>query len=145
MSMTFEPVPPPDRVPVNKIAESLGLLPGLRPEKNSDSSQCNICGEVQPIGSWRVWVPDSVSIGDSAASVIETCRQSYYNGHSGAWCLKCALKLGRTEVGNMNDLEKQLSQLATKDDLRRMARHIEISAAIILVTAMLAITYFGLS
>ena len=95
MKFTMTEVPPPKEVPVHQIAETIGLLPGLTAHKDSGGWRCDNCGRMQAGKSvWIVWVPDGVSITDSAENISEACRQSAYNGSGSGWCLKCAKALG---------------------------------------------------
>lgn len=94
----FVEVPPPAKVPVQGAAEALGLVPGLRAEKSRGGGwRCSNCHQMQPGGSWEVWVPDSVRHGDPESAITEACRRNAYNGHHSAWCLKCAPKVSRAE------------------------------------------------
>jgi hypothetical protein len=90
----FEEVPPPAAAPVQPRAKELGLLDGLHAHETDHPYRCGWCSQMQPSGSLQVWVPDGVRRGDPSWSVKEAARRGAYNGHSTAWCLKCARKLG---------------------------------------------------
>lgn len=94
MEIKFRQVPPPDRAPLHKKGEELGLVRGLRPEVSDHQFRCAECHRMQPRDSVMVWVPDGIRIGDPAWSVEESCRVSAFNGGSSGWCLKCARQAG---------------------------------------------------
>jgi hypothetical protein len=98
MKYRFEEVPPPKDVPVHQIAETLGLLPGLRADRSMSNFRCSNCSTYQMTGSWLVWVPDGVMSADSAEVIAEQCRQNAYNGHHSGWCIECAKKLGKNAL-----------------------------------------------
>ena len=87
--MTFVPVSPPEEAPANPDAEALGLIRGLRAEMHEASFSCSQCHKYQLTGP-MVWVPDTVSMGDSVESVTEQARRFAYNGSWSGWCLTCA-------------------------------------------------------
>lgn len=97
-SGSFVPVPPPDAAPVQDLADTLGLAPGLRVEEDWGQFRCACCKRMQPRGSYLVWVPDGVERGDPAWSVTEECRRSAFNGSGSGWCLGCAKRIGETEI-----------------------------------------------
>ncbi len=101
MNFQFELVPPPARAPVDEIAETLGLHPGLRVERGiyGGGWRCCHCDIMQKPDAWLVWVPDSVRMGDPGWSVIDAGRRNAYNGSGGGWCLRCAQKLCGSPIG----------------------------------------------
>lgn len=88
-------VAPPEKAPVQALADRLGLCAGLRAEESKSSFRCSDCFRIQPSGSTMVWVPDGVCRGDPAWSVTEAARRNAYNGHASGWCLRCAAKLSK--------------------------------------------------
>lgn len=92
---SFQEVAPPEAAPVQDRAKELGLPDGLRVEAQRRHGQwrCSNCNGMQPSGD-KIWVPDSVRVGDPAWSVTEACRQNAYNGYHSAWCVPCARRLG---------------------------------------------------
>jgi hypothetical protein len=94
MKLEFVDVPPPVTIPANQLAVSLGLLHFLQPEKSDTQFRCAQCHTMQPGGSYLVWIPDSVRLGDPAWATAESCRQNWLNGHFTGWCVGCARKLG---------------------------------------------------
>jgi hypothetical protein len=96
MKAHFEPVPPPREAPEQPEAKRLGLLRGLRTETTTSGPyRCASCSRWMRKGDTEVQVPDAVNAGDSADVITEACRRNAYNGSFSAWCLPCALKLGR--------------------------------------------------
>lgn len=93
--MTFTEVPPPARAPIDKQADALGLIKGLRSYENDGISRCANCGTKQSRGTTMVWVPDSVHSNYTPEEVEEECRRNAYNGHLSGWCFACAKSLGR--------------------------------------------------
>lgn len=95
MKVEMKEVLPPKIVPIEQIAETLGLVAGLRAQKGTGGWRCSHCNAYQTAElSWTVWVPDSVNASDSAEAIADQCRRNAYNGCSSAWCLKCAKALG---------------------------------------------------
>ena len=95
----LEPVPPPERTPTNQIGETLGLLPGLRPERQRGTSwRCSCCREWRKSGDWIVWVPDWTTLDMPLDVVQERIRANFYNGGSSGWCLSCAKQLGEQSI-----------------------------------------------
>jgi hypothetical protein len=92
--MSFDLVSPPDKVPVDELAKSYGLVDGLKCEVSRSSYRCAECSEMQRAESLEVWVPDGILLGDPAWSVSEKAREMAYNGNFSAWCMECAQKLG---------------------------------------------------
>jgi hypothetical protein len=111
IKFTAAQTPPPKEVPVQEIAETLGLVAGLRAEKKRGGWRCGHCSEYQ-VGDnvWQVWVPDTVRIGDSAAAVSDQCRRYARNGDFTGWCLKCAKSLGRDPFRNSIEAIKNVEQ-----------------------------------
>lgn len=94
-SFSFVEVPPPEKVPVQPLAQSLGLAAGLTAEINHRGGwRCSNCSNYQRDGAAIVWVPDGVSISDSLFAVSDQARREAFNGHGSGWCLSCARKLG---------------------------------------------------
>lgn len=96
MNEAMTKVPPPATVPVDQVADTLGLCHGLRATRTDDQYRCACCREMRPPESWIVWVPDGVLKGDPEWSVTESSRRNAYNGHHSGWCLECAKQFTKT-------------------------------------------------
>ena len=117
-------VPPPQKAPVQDIAETLGLVNGLRAHRSDDQFRCAECSKMQPNGSWMVWVPDGTGRSDPAWSVEERCRQNAWNGESSGWCLACAPKAPKASVASVFEKIRngELSQDAANRELDKIER-----------------------
>lgn len=94
----LEEVPPPKKAPIDQIAETMGLVNGLKVERNQfNPFRCASCGSFIKKGEWTVLVPYGVRYGDDAKDVEEAARLSAFNGHFTSWCLSCAPKKPRLE------------------------------------------------
>lgn len=98
MNVKLEEVPPPKTAPIDQIGETMGLVDGLRPERNQYGRfRCGNCSRWVQDGEWSVSVPDGVKSSDSAEDVKEMARLGAYNGNFTSWCLSCAPKKPRIE------------------------------------------------
>ncbi len=88
----FEIVPPPNKAPVDPLADAYGLADGLHAEMARGQFRCDACNQMKPSESMMVMVPDGVRQGDPDWSVTETARLASYNGDWSGWCLDCAPK-----------------------------------------------------
>jgi hypothetical protein len=119
MRFKTQMVPPPAEVPVDQIAETLGLLPGLRAEKDRSGGRCGNCHQFRT-DAWLIWVPDTASLSDSAQSISEQCRMNAFNGHSSGWCLQCARGLGMGKEGAPDDTIQPAPPKPRRSLLRRL-------------------------
>lgn len=95
MEWKMEQVPPPAEVNEQPTAASLGLVRGLRVEKNYSQYRCANCSKMQPNGSILVWVSDGIRTSDPGWAITENERAKAYNGSGSGWCLRCAQRLGQ--------------------------------------------------
>ena len=97
MNITLEPVPPPKEALIEQIAETIGLVRGLRVEKNRSACRCGICSAWIRIGEALVWIPDFIGHDAPHEAITEAARKMAYNGMWSGCCVKCAPKYSRKE------------------------------------------------
>jgi hypothetical protein len=96
-NVELTPTIPPQEQSEDMHTSTLNLCEGLRAERSDRKFRCAVCREIQPAGSFIVYVPDGISPSDSHQTVTERIRATAYNYDKSGWCLSCAPKQGSTQ------------------------------------------------